>query len=85
MVMLENLTAYAMAGHDGRQSECPPYASSPNGLAFAAGVWCATHGITPMEVTMSRGYSVRVNRDLVLNFSAVLDGKACEPVAKWKA
>jgi hypothetical protein len=60
------LTDYAQAGHDGRTSEKPPYDSSPNGMAYSAGVWCRAHGIYPHEATQSRGYSIRINRDLVL-------------------
>lgn len=62
-----NLIDYAQAGYDARISERPPYDSSPAGMAFAAGEWCRSHGIYPLECRMSRGHSIRINRDVILN------------------
>jgi len=43
-------------------SERPPYDSSPNGMAFAVGLWARERGITVYEVKASRGYTYILNR-----------------------
>lgn len=46
----------------------PAYDSSPNGLAFLAGLWAREHGIVVHEVRASRGYTLILNRDWRIDF-----------------
>ncbi len=59
---------YAMAGFIGRESERPPYASSPAGMAFQAGVICRLRNINLHEIKQGRGYTWIINRTWVFNF-----------------
>ena len=59
---------YALAGYDGRKSECPPYDSSTVGMAFRVGEWCKSHGIPVQEIKASRGYSWIINRSVKVKF-----------------
>lgn len=60
---------YALAGYEGRKSECPPYDSSTVGMAFHLGEWCKAKGILPQEIKPSRGYSWIINRTLKIKFT----------------
>lgn len=62
------LQKYFEAGWNLNFSENPPYASSPIGLAFAAGVWARKHSLPCGEIKSSRGYKMIVNRDYILDF-----------------
>ena len=50
----------------------PAYDSSPNGMAFCAGLWARSAGIPVYEAHLSRGYTVIINRQYKVN----LKGKA---------
>ena len=39
----------------------PPYASSPNGMAFAVGLWARERGIAVYTVHKSSGYTYVLN------------------------
>ena len=45
----------------------PTYDSSPNGLAFRAGLWARSAGVAVYEAHASRGYTVIVNRKYRVN------------------
>lgn len=62
-----NLLDYALAGYEGRQTEFT-YTSSPAWFAEQAGKEARKAGIRVYEVKMSRGYSVRINRDYIFKF-----------------
>ena len=49
-------------------NERPPWPSSTVYMAYQSGVWCRKHGINPLEVKQSRGYTMIVNRTYKLNF-----------------
>ena len=55
-------------------SERPPYDSSPDGLAFQAGLWAKSAGIHVEEAYQSRGYTVVINGMYAVN----LKGKTPE-------
>jgi len=61
------LLDYALAGYDGRQTDA--MYSSPCWLAEQAGKVCRKVNLLPQEVKMSKGYSVRINRDYVVKFN----------------
>lgn len=64
-----NLLDYALAGYEGRVSECPPHDSSTVGMAFLAGAWCKAKGMgPPREIRPSRGYTWIINRTLKIKF-----------------
>lgn len=57
-----NLTAEALAGYRNDESQKPAYESSPAGMAYLTGLMLRGRGAPPpRKVTMSRGYSVRVD------------------------
>ena len=66
--MNENYLEYALSGYNGKESERPPYNSSPVGMAFQCGVICRKMGITPLEIKPSRGYIWIINRTFKFNF-----------------
>jgi len=61
-----NLTDYAQAGYDGRQTDA--IYSSACWLAEQAGKQCRKLNLLPLEVKMSKGYSVRISRDYICKF-----------------
>lgn len=61
------LIDYAQAGYAGTQTDS--IWSSSNWLAEQAGKECRKVGLVPTEVKMSKGYSVRVNRDYIVKFN----------------
>jgi len=65
---MNELQKYFEAGYNMKFSENPPYASSPVGMAFAAGVYCARHFIPMGEIKAGRGYKMIVNRRYILDF-----------------
>ena len=77
-----NMTAYALLAFENgsEAAERPHYDSSPNGMAFIAGLWCRSHNVYPAEVKESCGYSVRVNRTLRLRI--VFPGNGVEAFAE---
>jgi hypothetical protein len=64
---MSNLLDYALAGYEGRQTDA--MYSSSCWSAEQAGKQCRKIGLFPLEVTMSKGYSVRVNRDYIVKFN----------------
>lgn len=62
-----NLNDYAQAGYEGRQTDA--MWSSAAWLAEQAGKECRKIGLLPIEAKMSKGYSVRINRNYVVKFS----------------
>ena len=63
-----NFLQLAHAGYNGATSQEPPYASSPNGMAFQCGVWARKSGIDILEIKQGRGYTWIINRQYKLNF-----------------
>ena len=61
-----NLTDYAQAGYDGRQTDA--MYSSNCWMIEQAGKQCRKMGMYPKEAKMSRGYNVRINRDYIFHF-----------------
>lgn len=61
-----NTIDYVLAGYNKRMSEQPPYDSSTNGMLFTAGLFCRENNIQPIEAKTGRGYSIIINRDIVL-------------------
>ena len=47
----------------------PAYDSSPNGLAFRAGLWARDAGITVYDAKQGRGYTVIINRQYRVNLA----------------
>ena len=62
-----NLNDYALAGYEGRQTDA--MWSSAAWLAEQAGKECRKVGLLPQEAKLSKGYSVRINRDYVVMFN----------------
>lgn len=57
------------AAHDGPGACCrPAYDSSPEGMAFAVGLWAREHGVAVHEVAQGRGYTFLLNRTYKINF-----------------
>ena len=63
-----NYQSIAQMAH--QQNHKSPYlTSSANDMAHKVGLWARTHGITPMEVRPSRGYTWILNREIKLSFA----------------
>lgn len=62
-----NLLDSALAGYNNRQTDA--LFSSACWLAEQAGKEARKANIIPQEIRMSRGYSVRVNRDYIFKFN----------------
>lgn len=64
---MDSMLEYARAGYNGRQTDA--IWSSSLWSAEQAGIQARIAGILPIEVKMSKGYNVRVNRDYIFKFN----------------
>ena len=64
---------YFLAGSKGESVTPKPIWSSTCWFAYEAGVWCTKNKIEAKTFKMSRGYSVRINGNIILDFGIDLD------------
>ena len=63
-----NLLDYAIAGWNAEQTDS--LWSSDCWLSEQAGRICRLHNLYPQEIKKSRGYSIIVNRQYIINFNS---------------